>query len=47
VHAAVGVEQGPINVEEIGVAVIPAKSFADGYEALSRRRDKPAGFFLH
>ena len=44
VHAAMGVEQGPVNVEEVGVAVVPAKSFADGYEALSRRRLQPAGF---
>ena len=37
VHAAMGVQQGPVNIEEIGVAVIPAKSLLDGYEALSRR----------
>jgi hypothetical protein len=45
--ATLGVKQGPINVEEIGVALIPAKSFLDGYQALSRRWDKPAGYFLH
>jgi hypothetical protein len=45
--ATLGVKQGPINVEEIGVALIPAKSFLDGYQALGRRWDKPAGYFLH
>jgi hypothetical protein len=45
--ATLGVKQGPINVEEIGVALIPAKSVTDGYLALGRRWDKPAGYFLH
>ena len=35
VHAAFGVQEGAVNVEEVGIAVVPAKSFADGYEALS------------
>jgi hypothetical protein len=42
-----GVEQGAIDVEEIGVAITPAKSFADVYQALSLRRYQPAGFFPH
>jgi hypothetical protein len=29
------VQEGAVNVEEVGIAVVPAKSIADGYEALS------------
>ena len=41
-----GREEGSRQCRRVGVAVVPAKSFADGYEALSRRSVQPAGFFL-
>ncbi len=47
VDATMGVQESSVNVEEIGVAVVPAKSIADGYEALSRRRLQPAGVLRH
>jgi hypothetical protein len=47
VYAALGLEQGPIDVEEIGVAVVPAKSIADNHRALSRGSVHPAGLLLH
>ena len=46
-NAALSVQQGPVYVEEISVAVVPAESFTDGYEALSRRWINLTGRILH
>jgi hypothetical protein len=39
-------QQSPIDVEEINIALIPAKALADGYESLCRRLN-PAGISHH
>jgi hypothetical protein len=40
-------QQSSIDIEEVGIAIIPAKSLADGYESLHGRRLNPAGISYH
>jgi hypothetical protein len=46
-NSTVGMQEGAVNIEEVGVAAVPAKSFTDGYGALSRRSFQPAVWFGH